>query len=349
MTTLQKMTAAVKRLHTVYIPKAKARRFFLGVEQFSLAEFDSLNAAGRRLGINRWTGENRIRRLVADGELSGHLQRLLVSEALASRKGQWYCSLDHSQFGPFCIAVLAVSHRKGRAIPIWCQVNRSEAGLIVPLVAALEELLQSLREQAPELQLVLVMDRWFASDKLFSLFAQYGTYFIARTKSDKLVQLPWDPSWWKEPIHEISHPELPIAYHGHKLRLIRSGYNENMKDPEPWFLLTNLPETITRRLVLNRYAERFEIEEAFKDLKWLQRLEWQRVKKLAVIRSLLLFVFLGWWLLWCYAAKAFPKQQIHPKKQLSWFRQAWEYLQRLLRTPLLSPDPINSLQGGGKK
>ena len=349
MTTLQNMAAAVKRLRTTYIPQAKARRFFLGVEQFSLSEFNSLNAAGRRLGLNRWTGENRIRRLVTDEALSACLQWLLVSEALASRKGQWYCSLDHSQFGPFCIAILAVSHRKGRAIPIWCQVNVSEAGLIAPLVAALEELFVFLQENAPDLTLVLVMDRWFASDKLFTLFTAYGTYFIARTKSNKLVQLPWDPSWWKEPIHDISHPELPITYHTHKLRLIRSDYTEDMKDPEPWFLLTNLPEGVTRRQILNRYKERFEIEEAFKDVKWLQRLEWQRVRKPEVIRNLLLFVFLGWWLLWRYATKALPRKKLHPKKRLSWFKQAWEYLQRLLRTPLLPPIPVAELQRKGKK
>ena len=343
------MAAAVKRLRITYVPKAKARRFFLGVEQFSLSEFNSLNAAGRRLGINRWTGENRIRRLVTDQKLADQLQHLLVSEALASHKGQWYCSLDHSQFGPFCIAILAVSHRKGRAIPIWCQVNVSEAGLIAPLLAALEELFQFLQSNAPELALVLVMDRWFASDKLFTLFEGYGIYFITRTKSDKLVQLPWDPSWWKEPIHDISHEELPITYRSHRLRLIRSDYQEDMKDPEPWFLLTNLPEEITRRRVLNRYAERFEIEEAFKDVKWLQRLEWQRVKKPEVIRGLLLFVFLGWWLLWRYATKEIPKQTFHPKKRLSWFRQAWEWQQRLLRTPLLPPIPVAQLQREGKK
>jgi hypothetical protein len=227
------MAAAVKQLQQTYIPKAKARRFYLGVEQFSLSEFGSLNAAGRRLGINRWTGENRIRRVVTDDKLAVHLQRLLVGEVLASHTGAWYCSLDHSQFGPFCIAILAVSHRKGRAIPIWCQVNVSEAALIAPLLVALEELFVFLQSNAPELQLVLVMDRWFASDKLFTLFSAYSVSFIARTKSNKLVQLPWDPSWWKEPIHDISHPELPITYHMHKLRLIRSDYSEDMKDPEP--------------------------------------------------------------------------------------------------------------------
>ena len=267
---------------------------------------------------------------------------MLVTETFRARHGYWYRSMDHSQFGPFCIAVLAVSVRNGRAIPVWCQVNLSEAALITPLLVALEVLLTTVGKLAPDLKLVFVMDRWFASDKLFKLFTKYQAYFIARTKSDKKIVLPWDPSWWRTPIQEVSHLELSITYRTHKLRLIRSELRKGMKDPEPWFLLTNLPEEITKTMVLHRYAERFEIEEAFKDIKWLQRLEWQRIKKPEVIRSLLLFTFLGWWLLWRYvtptATAAASQSKLHPKKRLSWFRQAWEYLQRLLRTPLL-PQP----------
>lgn len=341
MSTVQKIRSAVQRLQQTYITKGKARRFACGVAALSLEAFESLNAAGRSLGLNRFTGENRIRRSVTDAKLADQLQQLLVREAFACRQGYWYCSMDHSQFGPFCIAVLAISVRKGRAIPIWCQVNVSEAALVTPLLAALEALFTALAAVAPTLKLVLVMDRWFASDKLFKLFAKYNIYFIARTKSDKRVQLPWDPSWWKTPILEVSHEELTITYRAHKLRLVRSVLRPGMKDPEPWFLLTNLPEEITRRQILNRYKERFEIEEAFKDLKWLQRLEWQRVKKPEVIRNLLLFTFLGWWLLWRYVTPALTKQtpqtRLHPKKRLSWFRLAWEELQRLLRTPLLPP------------
>jgi len=334
MFTLHKLSRTVQSLREDYIPKGKARRFWLGVSQLSLTEFSSLNAAGRKLGLNRWTGENRMRRLVTDTKLADQLQQLLVSEALASRSGYWYCSLDHSQFGPFCIAVLAIPARKGRAIPVWCQVNTSEAALIEPLLTALEQLFNALLVAAPGLKLVLVMDRWFASDKLFTLFTEHGIHFIARTKSDKRVVLPWDPSWWRIPIQEVSLLETEVTYRTHKLRLIRSEMKPGMKDDEPWFLLTNLPEDITRRQVLNRYAERFEIEEAFKDIKWLNRLEWQRVRKPEVIRSLLLFVFLGWWLLWCHIARHLPKPLFHPKKRLSWFRQAWEQLQNLLHTPL---------------
>lgn len=334
MSTLQKIRSAVQRLQRQHMPRAKAHRFITGVNQLSLKEFSSLNAAGRKLGGNRWTGESRIRRLVTDTELTERLQQVLITEGFSGRTGYWYCSMDHSQFGPFCIAVLAISVRKGRAIPVWCQINVSEAALIKPLLIALEDLLITLRMIAPGLKLVFVMDRWFASDKLFTLFEACGAYFIARTKSDKLVQLPWDPSWWKEPIHDISHEELPITYRSHKLRLIRSAYNDNMKDPEPWFLLTNLPEEITRRMILNRYTERFEIEEAFKDVKWLQRLEWQQVRRPEVIRSLLMFIFLGWWLLWRYSDTSQRQSQLHPKKQLSWFRTAWEQLQAGLTAQL---------------
>jgi hypothetical protein len=359
MSTVQNIRRAVQRLQETYITKGKARRFACGAAALSLDTFKSLNAAGRSLGLNRSTGENRIRRLVTDTKLADQLQELLVREIFTNRQGYWYCSLDHSQFGPFCIAILAVSVRKGRAIPIWCQVNYSEAALITPLLTALEALFVVVTTVAPKLKLVLVMDRWFASDKLFKLFTKHEVYFIARTKSDKRVQLPWDPSWWKTPILEISHEELPITYRVHKLRLVRSELRSGMKDPEPWFLLTNLPDKqhggeadgVTRRQLLNRYSERFEIEESFKDVKWLQRLEWQQVKKPEVIRSLLLFVFFGWWMLWRYVApttsRQTPQNKLHPKKRLSWFRLAWEYLQRLLRTPLLPSAVV--LRRGEKK
>ena len=359
MTTVQNIQRAVQRVREAYVPAAKARRFLTGVTQLSLHEFSSLNAAGRHIGVNRFTGENRIRRAVTDEQLTDQLQQLLVTEMFQNRSGYVYCSMDHSQFGPFCIAVLALSNRRGRAIPVWVQVNKSEAALIAPLLKALEHLFTTLAVIAPGLKPVLVMDRWFASDALFRLFTVYGVYFIARTKSDKRIQLPWDTSWQRTAIRDVSHLELEITYRKHYLRLVRSELRPNMKDPEPWFLLTNLPDArrkgaadgATRRQLLNRYAERFEIEEVFKDVKWLQRLEWQRVRKAEVIRSLLLFTFLGWWLLWRYVvptvAKETPQQKLHLKKRLSWFRLAWEELQRLLRTPLLPPIPVAGVRGGG--
>ncbi|MGI0133863.1 MAG: hypothetical protein ACREBW_02750, partial [Candidatus Micrarchaeaceae archaeon] len=96
MSTLQKMSSAVHRLAASHITGAKQRRFLTGVNQLSLVEFVSLNAAGRRSNMNRWTGESRLRRLVTDAGLTDQLQKLLVTEVFRSRTGYWYCSLDHS-------------------------------------------------------------------------------------------------------------------------------------------------------------------------------------------------------------------------------------------------------------
>jgi hypothetical protein len=142
ISTLQKLQAAVKQLQNTYITTAKARRFIIGATQLSLHEFTSLNAAGRSIGLNRFTGENRMRR-------ANQLQSLLIAEAFGERRGYLYCAMDHSQFGPFCIAVLAVSFRNGRAVPIWVQVNKSEAALILPLLAALEVLLADTERHSP--------------------------------------------------------------------------------------------------------------------------------------------------------------------------------------------------------
>ncbi len=344
MNTVSKINKRVKAFAEKGITKKKKGRFLLLVEQFSLKTFTSINSAGRGLSPNRNTGESRIRRAILDITLSKRLEQLLLEEVFSKLSGYVFCSLDHSQFGPFCIAVLAVSFRKGRAIPIWCQVNVSEGALIKPLLLKLEQLFEQLPSINPDVKLVLVMDRWFASKRIFDLFARHNIYFIARTKTDKGVRLPWDTSWQRTKILEVSHEEVEIIYCGHELRLIRSTYDEDKRkvtDTEPWFLMTNLPtpsykgasDGFTRLQILNRYAERFEIEEAFKDIKWLNRLEWQQVKKPEVIYSLLMFVFFGRWLIWWVIVPVMKRSKKptreHSKKKLSWFRMAWEYLERL--------------------
>jgi hypothetical protein len=109
-----------------------------------------------------------------------------------------------------------------------------------------------------------------------------------------------------------------------------------MKSEEPWFLLTNIPPSkLTRQQILRTYAKRFEIEEHFKDIKWIEGYEWHRMKKLKTARTVFMFVFFGWWLLLkAYStAKQHPNEcRTHPKKQLSWFRTIWEdWLRQRLR------------------
>ncbi len=92
MSTVQNLQAAVKRLGEAHVARAKLRRFLTGVTSLSLQEFGSLNAAGRRIGLNRFTGENRIRRAVTDNKLADQLQHLLVAEMFQNRSGYLYGS-----------------------------------------------------------------------------------------------------------------------------------------------------------------------------------------------------------------------------------------------------------------
>jgi hypothetical protein len=341
MFTLQKVAGLVQRLVTNHVPTRLQHRIACGIQAFSLQELVSVNANGRSLARNRKTGESRTYRVLHDKRTVPLLNAMLMSQL--PRSPLLYCSLDHSQFGPFCIAILSVSVRKGRAIPLWCQVNISEAALMAPLLEALEELATLL----PTTQkLVLVMDRWYCGPKLFTLVTRHNWYFICRAKYDRRVWVPWEERR-SIPIGEISHYDTVCWYHKRQLRMVRSGLRPGMKQKEPWFLLTNMPEELASRIqVLHRYEERFEIEEAFKDMKWLQRLEWQRVKKVTVVYALLLFIFLGWWLAWFLyqqdAALQARQRLTNPKQRLSWFRLVWEELKKAcwpeaLRFTALSP------------
>lgn len=284
------------------------------------------------MATNRYTGESRAVRALGDGRITNLVASMVLR--FLPKSPLLYCSLDHSQFGPFCIAVLAVSLKKGRAIPIWCQVNISQAGLMKPLLAELEALALAFPSNR---RLVLVMDRWFCGKQLFELMYRQSWYFICRAKYDRRVEVPWENG--SVPVGEVSREETTVVYKGMKLRLIISSLRPGMKEDEPWFLLTNLLPEITYRQILNRYAERFEIEECFKDVKWIQRLEWQHVRKPETMRALLLFIFLGWWIFWSLMPPK-PDRKTHPKHRLSWFRSAYELLRRLSWPPELRFTPL---------
>ena len=187
------------------------------------------------------------------------------------------------------------------------------------------------------------MDRLFCGIKLFELITAHGRYFICRAKYDRRVVVPWENK--SIPVGEISHTELTIEYYRLSLRMVRSNLELGMKESEPWFLLTNLPsELASRTRIIHRYAERFEIEESFKDMKWFQKLEWQQIKKASVIRILLFFIFIGWWFIWTLTLrhKELRTRAPNPKHCPSWFKSAWEAIYRLswpdeLRFTLLSP------------
>ncbi len=338
MNTIQKLHKDVQALACTYIPKKLHPRFLTGVAALSTTALSSLNANGRSLSDNRWTGESRIRRTVSERRFPNLLLPVILKEFLP-RAGQLRLSLDHSTFGTFTVAVFALSAGKGRALPVWCAVTRTGKGhkLLKPLLKGFHILLAQLSYQQRK-RLVVVMDRWFAIPDLLAYLDLEHIGFVVRLKAGTPVGVPWVEPYLTSTAGEVSLPDTPATYHGHDWRLIRSDLRPGMKSDEPWFLLTNLPPSQrSRQQVLRTYAKRFEIEEHFKDIKWIEGYEWHQMKKLQTARTVFMFVFFGWWLLLKAYGKATDHQQTrktHPKKKLSWFRTIWEYWQRLRLRPL---------------
>lgn len=329
MSTLQNMQRRVQRLANQYIPKKLHHRFLTGVEALSTKALSTLNANGRSTSVNRWTGETRIRRTVTEERFPNLLLQTSVKEFLPAR-GRLRLSLDHSTFGTFTIAVFAISAGKGRALPVWCVVTRTGKGhtLLKPLLRGFRTLLERL-SYGQRKRLVVVMDRWFAIPGLLGYLDSEHIGFIVRLKKDTPLGVPWVEPYQTTTAGEVSLTDTPVTYHGHDWRLVQSDLKPNMKEDEPWFLLTNIPiRKLTRQQILRCYAKRFEIEEHFKDIKWIEGYEWHRMQKLSVARTVFMFVFFGWWLLLkAYGtAKEHPdERKTHPKKKLSWFRTIWEY------------------------
>lgn len=335
MNTIQKVNKHVQRLADGYVPKKLQPRFFTGVEALATRGLSSLNANGRSTSTNRWTGETRIRRTVTELRFPDLLLKIVLKEFLP-KKGWLRLSLDHSKFGNLTIAVFAISAGKGRALPIWCVVTRAGKGhvLLKPLLKGFKLLLDNLSYDQRK-RFIVVMDRWFGIPELLTWLDDNHLKFVVRLKADTPLGVPWVEPYLTTTAGEISLPETPVTYHGRGWRFVRSDLKPGMKEPEPWFLLTNIPATkLTRHQIIRIYARRFEIEEHFKDIKWIEGYEWHRLKKLATARTVFAFVFLGWWLL-LRAYHALPeRQKVNPKKKLSWFRTIWEHWQQIRTQPL---------------
>lgn len=344
MNTIQKVSQRVQALADVHIPKKLHPRLLTGVEALSTKALRSLNANGRSLTANRSTGENRIRRMVSESRFPLLLLRIIIKEFLPTR-GTIRVSLDHSTFGDFTLAVFAISAGKGRALPIWCGVTRTGKGhaLLKPLVREFQTLVDQLSYQQRK-RVIFVMDRWFAIPDLLTWIDGHDLKFVVRLKANCPLEVPWESPGVTIPAGEISQTDVPVVYAGHGWRFIRSDYRPGMKGEEPWMLLTSIPlHKFTRQQIIRIYAKRFEIEEHFKDIKWIQAYEWHQIRTAKVVRTVFMFVFLGWWLLYraCGAVVEQSRAEgtTHPKKKLSWFRSVWEYWERTRLQPLFQGFP----------
>lgn len=192
---------------------------------------------------------------------------------------------------------------KGRAIPLlWTIVlhsdmkdsqNRIEERLGTRLVNIVHQVY-------PDKKLLLTADRGFGRAAFIAFLLKKGVLFVLRVKSDVIITtnqgkkivlrkmgktlLPGVPVWCEK----ITYRNDGLVTGVHLAAIVGPPQAEG-KDPDPWFLVTNLRKADT---TIARYAERFHIEEWFKDFKHqlgiakLQTRNLMRVRRLVLVSSI---------------------------------------------------------------
>lgn len=187
---------------------------------------------------------------------------------------------------------------KGRAIPlIWhivkyCDIKDSQNLIEERLIARLVTIT---RETFPDKKLLLTADRGFGRATLFKFLLKKKVLFAIRVKGDVTITTSNGKRLSLRTLGKKLATNVPqwhthISYRsdsyvtGLNLAAVVAPEFEG-KDLDPWFIATNLrkPET-----TIKRYAERFHIEEWFKDFKHQLGIAKLQTRNLMRIRRLIL-------------------------------------------------------------
>jgi hypothetical protein len=325
-------------------------QFTFGTQAFSLRPFQSANSNARMTVGNPATAATKCDRLLANLRLAAHLG--VVFDSLNLIRPGSYVNVDHSDMHGLTALVAALQTRIGRAIP--CMVETTYAHHI-PAVGSKKstprwqklraamalarktqsftghtiDALQGLRDRLgfwPK----LVFDRGFANESIVTHLVAEGCTFYIRVKGGRYIEFDGQ----RIELKHLGQRDSVVVLFGLTLRVIRTP--KSRRHPEPWYILTNDMQS-SRTKIAKIYYHRFEIEETFKDMKHIFELKRTRLNQPNSLKILLWFVCLGIALLYLatkpkqsprYPAEAERRGRVHPKKQVSWLRQAYEQLQQ---------------------
>jgi hypothetical protein len=185
----------------------------------------------------------------------------------------------------------------GRAIPLLWQLvlhkNLKDSQNLIEqrLVARLVNLV---KESNPEKKLLLTADRGFGRATLFQFLIKKEVLFVIRVKGTVHITTSSKEKISLKKLGETLIPGMSVWYQAISYRsdCKVTGVNlaavvappEKGKEPDPWFLITNLTN---KEETIARYEERFHIEEWFKDLKHQLGIAKVQTKNLMRVRRLL--------------------------------------------------------------
>jgi hypothetical protein len=334
------------------VPAKWIHQVRFGLRAYALTPFRSAASNARGVVANPHTAATKSDRLLANSKLASYLGTVFDSLGLVTRDS--LINVDHSDMNGLMVLAGATQTYDGRALPCMLEATYSDrlpAGKDAPkrkqcLRAARAEERKNLKLTAHTVASLtrlatrlgfwpkFVFDRGFCNETIVTALVQAKATFYVRAKSGRVIEFDGQ----KTTLAQLAERDSTIELFGLKLRVIRSV--EDGKNDEPWYILTN-DFGSTPEQVITIYYHRFEIEEAFRDIKQIFGLARTRLNKPNSLQIILWLVAIGLALL--YLAEDAKQKQArrlaHPKKQLSFTLYMVEQLARL-QSQLLWQTPL---------
>ncbi len=195
-----------------------------------------------------------------------------------------------------CLMIAIPFH--GRAIPlVWHIVLHGKIKDSQNLIEErlLARLINLVGKIDPQKKLLLTADRGFGRATLLQFLQKKHVLFVIRVKGDVTITTQKGKRILLRNAGETLKENKPVWYTGISYRgdgkvtgvnlaCVVALPKEKGADPDPWFLVTNLRKQET---AIQRYADRFHIEEWFKDMKHQLGIAELQTKNLMRVRRLL--------------------------------------------------------------
>lgn len=323
------------------VPSRWSKQLSFGLQAYGLHTFQSVAGNARMTVANSHTAIRKSERLFQNGNLADQLG--VVADSLKLVRPGSFVNVDHSDVNQLTALVGAVQTRSGRAVPCFVETTyalripgfgsqRSTPRTNLLRKAMVEarrtqsftgHTIDALQDFADRLGFwpKLVFDRGFGNESMVTHLAAEGCTFYIRVKAGRYIEFDEQ----RIELKELRQRDSTVRLFGLTLRVIRT--TKSRRHPEPWYILTN-DMSSTKTKITRIYYHRFEIEETFKDMKHIFELKRTRLNKPLSLKLLFWFVSLGIALLYVVTKLTRPQAQyVHPKKRISWLRQAYEQLQ----------------------
>lgn len=267
------------------VPKRLKKLYWFGYWALSGEHINSIRGNARGFFTNYHTAKTKAWRLL-DKPWEQIFVKLLVELRLVS--GSSVVVIDFSDFKGWQVLMFAIQTKDGRAIPVYFEVIKypiQKDSQNTFIINAIEHFIKLVGCRP-----MVVMDRGFACPSIIRHLANHGHLFVIRVKGIKQFNKPNQRR--KTKAKNMKVKDQMVEGYDRLVRLVVSEKSQGVK--ESWYLITN-DLTRTWEEIIKIYYHRFEIEEFFKDAKWLAGLEKTRFKKQKSIEAVIWFTILGIW------------------------------------------------------